>query len=90
MIYISAISMPIDLYHCNQLIVKRITYRLNLNENKGRDTSCYEETKIGYLLSMSRTTIKSWIRKWILLACRDGASSKVWWRRRESNPRPRL
>ena len=55
--------MPIDLYHCNQLIVKRITYRLNLNENKGRDTSCYEETKIGYLLSMSRTTIKSWIRK---------------------------
>jgi hypothetical protein len=40
--------MPIGLYRSNQLIVKKITDRINLNENKGSDDSCYEETKIGY------------------------------------------
>jgi hypothetical protein len=44
--YLSAISMPIDLYRGNRLIVKRIINKLNFNENNGSDTSCYRETKI--------------------------------------------
>jgi hypothetical protein len=51
--------MPIDLYHRNQLIVKRIIDKLNLNENEGSDTSCYGRTKNGYLPSMSRTTTEN-------------------------------
>jgi hypothetical protein len=49
--------MPIDLYRSNPLIVKRIIGGLNLNENKGSDTSCYGRTKIRYLPSMSRRII---------------------------------
>jgi uncharacterized protein involved in propanediol utilization len=56
MIYILAISMPIDLYHRNHLIDKRIIDKRNLNENEGSDTSCCRRTKNGYLPSISRTT----------------------------------
>jgi hypothetical protein len=56
---LSAISMPIDLDRSNRMIVKRITKKGGLDENKRSDTSCYRKIEIWQPLSPLSNYFKS-------------------------------